>query len=78
MAAADRMKKDPTYPIYELGYNKGLNETRQIVLSHLEDKYIKADDRPDRNTPEAKYLLGLATELADLLRSIEAQVSDGN
>jgi hypothetical protein len=65
----ESMRKDPTFPIYKLGYDTGLQEIRTLVLTYLEEKYVHAEDKPERNTPEAKYLLGLATELANLLRS---------
>lgn len=67
----DSMRKDPTFPIYKLGYDEGLKNTRMLVLTHLENKYVSAEDRPERNTPEAKYLLGLASELSELLRSAQ-------
>lgn len=66
------MRKDPTFPIFELGYNMGRDEVRSLVLTHLEDKYIRGLDRPPRDSPEAQYLLGLAKELADLLREVKA------
>ncbi|WNO27844.1 hypothetical protein SEA_HUWBERT_95 [Microbacterium phage Huwbert] len=66
------MRSDPTFPIFELGYNTGLNETRDLVLTHLEDKYIRGLDRPPRGSEEAKSLLGLAHELAELLREAKA------
>ncbi|AVR56965.1 hypothetical protein PBI_TRISCUIT_93 [Microbacterium phage Triscuit] len=66
------MRKDETFPIFELGYNTGLNETRDLVLTHLEDKYIRGLDRPPRGSEEAKSLLGLAHELAELLRGAKA------
>lgn len=66
------MVKDPTFPIFELGFTTGRDETRDLVLTHLQDKYIHGIDRPQRGSPEAKALLSLATELAELLRGVKA------
>lgn len=67
----ERLKNDPTFPIFELGYTTGKNDVRKVVLDYLEGKFIGDHDRPERNTPEYQYLLGFATELADLMRGIE-------
>jgi hypothetical protein len=68
----ERMKKDPTFPIFELGYETGKREVADLIHEHLMDKYISGIDRPERGSPEAKALLGLATELTEKLKAIQA------
>ena len=66
------MKKDPTFPIFTAGYERGKNDVRHLVLTHLQEKYIEAPDRPDRGSPEAQYLLGLVRELSELIQGATA------
>ena len=71
LKAPERMRKDPSFPIFELGYRQGRDEVRNVALTHLQNKYIHDADRPERDSPEARYLLKLASELVDLFRAIE-------
>jgi hypothetical protein len=57
------MRNDPDYPIFEAGLQEGRRQMQVKALTYLEDKYLSAPDRPDRNSPEAKWLLSMAKEL---------------
>jgi hypothetical protein len=74
----ERLRNDPTFPIFELGYATGKNDVRKVVLDYLEIKFLNSLDRPEKDTPEYKYLLGFAQHIAELMRNIEpgAQVDN--
>lgn len=74
----ERLRNDPTFPIFELGYATGKNDVRKVVLDYLERKFLSDRERPEKHTPEYKYLLGFTQEIADLIRNIEpgAQVDN--
>lgn len=67
------MKKDPTYPIFEAGLVRGKLAMQQMVLTHLEKKYIEDDDRPERGSPEGIALLKLAKELSEIMRNYKIE-----
>ena len=49
-------------------YKEGKIEGYTDVLGWLEKKYLTDEDRPDRNSPEAKAILELAREIAAMVR----------
>ncbi len=65
-----RPQRFPTNPgkNYDLGFKNGaihgFDELRQEALGFLQEKYITADDRPERGSVEGEALLKIATELA--------------
>ena len=69
----ERMKKDPTFPIFLDGMKRGKQAVQYAVLTYLENKYIDDENRPDRGSPEAKNLLNLAKELAQFLRDLDLE-----
>lgn len=71
--APENMRKDPTYPIFRVGVERGKMATQYEVLTFLEKKYIEDDERPERGSPEAKAILKVAKELAEYLRSLTAE-----
>lgn len=66
--APGNMKKDPTYPIFELGLDQGSRGMQAAVLTWLENKYIGDSERPDRGSPKAQAILELTRELAQFMR----------
>lgn len=71
----ERPKRVPQSPpkAYDLGFKNGaghgFDECRQSALSWLQDKYITDPERPDRDSPEAAYLL-------DLVRQLQIHLND--
>lgn len=65
------MAKDPTFPIFEEGMKRGKVATQHMILTHLENKYVSDEDRPDRNSPRGQALLQLARELSIWLRQLD-------
>lgn len=55
--------------VYQAGVNEGRNEMRKVALDFLQAKYLDPATRPDRNSEEAQYLLGMASDLAEHLRN---------
>lgn len=68
--APEKMKKDPTYPIFKEGMRRGKEVIKYEVLTFLENKYVHDEDRPERGSDEAKYLLGLVTELTSFINTL--------
>jgi hypothetical protein len=70
-----RPQRLPQSPVkaYDLGFKNGAShgydELRQGALDWLQAKYITDPDRPDRDSPEAKYLL-------DLVRQFQLHISE--
>lgn len=66
----ERPKRLPQSPVksYDLGFKNGalhgFDELGQASLTFLQEKYITADDRPDRGSPRGEALLQLARELS--------------
>jgi len=48
---------------FKIGAEHGFDELRKDVLDWLQAKYITDPDRPDRDSPEAAYLLQLVRDL---------------
>jgi hypothetical protein len=71
-----RMKKDPTYPIFEQGVQLGARLAVKAMLDRLEAKYLTDEDRPDRHTPEAKAILEVARELGKLTREFKPVIPE--
>lgn len=71
----ERPKRLPQSQVkcYDLGFKNGASHgfdgLRDDVMSWLQAKYITDPDRPDRDSPEAKYLL-------DLVRELQLHISD--
>lgn len=70
------MKKDPEEPVQAMilaareegrleGVGQGMNES----LEFLRRKYLDDEDRPTRNSPEAKAILEVARELSQHLNN---------
>jgi len=57
--------RDPDRLIFDAGRKEGRQQMRVEVLTYLQEKYLDAPDRPDRNTPKAEAILELAAELAE-------------
>lgn len=70
----ESMLKDPTFPIFEVGVEWGMDKVRKEVLDYLQYRYIDAPDRPNRGSPEAKALLSLTN---DLSKYIAGLIKDG-
>ena len=47
---------------YDEGVGEGLNQGRKEIFDWLEHKYLEAEDRPDRSSPEAEAILELTRE----------------
>lgn len=71
----ERPQRMPQSPVkaYDLGFKSGADhgfeECRQTALEWLQNKYISDPDRPDRDSPEAQYLL-------ELVRSLQLHLTD--
>jgi hypothetical protein len=68
------MKKDPTYPIFKAGLERGKMAVQHAVLSFTEKRFIEDEDRPAKGTPEYDAQLKLVRELAAFLRELDLSV----
>lgn len=51
-----------------VAYAEGFSAGAQKALDYLENRYLHDENRPDRNTPEAKAILTVSRELAEFMR----------
>lgn len=66
------MKKDPTYPIFELGMEAGSKQAIRKILDELEARVMAA---PERFTPEYNALLAVARDMGKVAREFKPEVS---
>lgn len=59
----------------QIAHSEGVSQGRWEIIDWLKKKYMDDDNRPDRDTPEAKAILSLVREVANHLRKLEN--SDG-
>lgn len=52
------------------GFEEGLEKGRREILDFLEFAYMRADNRPDRGTTEAKALLVVAGEASEHIKKL--------
>lgn len=62
----DAMKKDPDYPIFQVGVEQGQGDERNRILTFLEKEYINGDF--ERGSVEAEAILTLAGRLGRFIR----------
>lgn len=51
------------------GFDEGLAKGRQEILDWLEHAYMRAPERPDRNTPKAEAILEMASAASQHFQS---------
>lgn len=61
---------DPDAAVFIAGQQDGFNQARKVALNFLEAAYL-GPDRPDRDSPEAGYLLDLARRISAELKEAE-------
>lgn len=62
------LANDPDFPLYMAGVKEGQMVQRKEVLDYLQDKYMSPEIA--RDEPEAKYILKLASELSQYLKTL--------
>lgn len=57
--------------IRQEGYREGRRRGHADAIDFLQARYLEADNRPDRNSNQAKAMLNLARELSTHLKELE-------
>lgn len=66
------MKKDPTYPIFELGMEEGSRQAVRRILDELEARVMAA---PERFSDEYNALLEMTRDMGKIAREFKPEVS---